>query len=226
MCSRIERFRFKDIQYVVKYPDKFDDCEKYPVILFLHGAGTRGNDIEVLLNNPYFRITDAMDDYPFITFAPLCSANTWFDIFGELKEFVCMLIEKDCVDNKRVYLMGASMGGYATWQLGMSMPEYFAAMVPICGGGMYWNAGRLVEIPIWAFHGKKDTTVLMEESLKMVDAVNQYGGNAKITVYPDNGHDAWSDTYANQDVFNWMLEHKKDLVCEWADDYKDCDIYG
>lgn len=226
MYSRIERLIFKNMQYIVRYPDKYKVGEQYPVILFLHGAGTRGNNIEVLLNNPYFRITDTIDEFPFITFAPLCSANTWFDIFGELIEFVCMFTGKDYVDSKRVYLMGASMGGYAAWQMGMSIPECFAAIVPICGGGMYWNAGRLVDVPIWAFHGKKDTTVLVEESLKMVDAVNQCGGNAKFTVYPDDGHDAWSDTYANQEIYSWMLEHKKGKVYKPADFYTDSNIYG
>ena len=104
-------------------------------------------------------------------------------------------------------MMGASMGGYAVWQLAMSMPEHFAAIVPICGGGMYWNAGRLANLPIWAFHGGKDKYVLPEESQKMVDAVNENGGRAKLTVYPENAHDAWSDTYKNKQVFLWLLEN-------------------
>ena len=217
---------FKNMQYVVKYPAGYKAGEKYPIILFLHGAGTRGNDIEVLVNHPYFRITDTIDNFPFITFAPLCSANTWFDTFGELIEFVSMFMGKDYVDSKKVYLMGASMGGYAAWQLGMSIPECFAAVVPICGGGMYWNAGRLVDVPIWAFHGQKDTVVLMEESLKMVNAVKQCGGNAKLTVYPNNGHDAWSDTYANPEIYEWMLKHKKEKNHEGDDSYTDRNIYG
>lgn len=104
--------------------------------------------------------------------------------------------------------MGVSMGGYAAWQLAMSMLEYFAAMVPICGGEMYWNAERLVNVPVWAFHGGKDPIVHLEESVKMVDAVNSFGGNAKLTVYPENEHDAWNDTYSNPQVFNWLLQHR------------------
>ena len=122
--------------------------------------------------------------------------------------------------------MGASMGGYGTWQLAMSLPELFAAIVPICGGGMYWNASRLVNIPIWAFHGGKDTTVFKEESIKMVDAVNKCGGNAKITIYPENGHDAWSDTYKNPEVFHWLLSNTNKNSIELIDKYKDSDIYG
>jgi predicted peptidase len=139
---------------------------------------------------------------------PLCHENTWFDMWEQLKEFILYTTTLPNVDKERIYLMGASMGGYATWAMAMSTPELFAAIVPICGGGMYWNAVRLVNVPIWAFHGAKDTTVLPEESKKMVDAVNRKGGTAKLTVYPENAHDAWNDTYRNPEVFEWLLSHK------------------
>ena len=101
------------------------------------------------------------------------------------------------------------MGGYATWQMAMSRPELFAAIVPICGGGMYWNAGRLKDVAVRAFHGKQDYVVLVGESEKMVEAVKRAGGDAQLTVYPENGHDAWTDTYQNPAVFAWLLEQKK-----------------
>jgi predicted peptidase len=100
------------------------------------------------------------------------------------------------------------MGGYGTWQMAMSMPSYYAAIVPVCGGGMYWNAGRIKNLPVWAFHGAKDQTVAVEESVKMVDKINAWGGNAKLTIYPENTHDAWTDTYSNDEVYKWFLEHK------------------
>ena len=99
------------------------------------------------------------------------------------------------------------MGGYAVWQLAMSMPDCFAAIVPICGGGMYWNAGRLAGLPIWAFHGGKDEYIFPEESQKMVDAVSRNGGKAKLTVYPENAHDVWCDTYSNPQVYSWLLSN-------------------
>ena len=118
------------------------------------------------------------------------------------------------------------MGGYTVWQLGMSMPEVFAAMVPICGGGMYWNAGRLANVPVWAFHGAKDPTVFVEESKKMVDAVNACGGNARLTIYPENGHDSWTDTLTNPEVFKWLLEQENKNEIELVDKYTDPKIYG
>ena len=101
---------------------------------------------------------------PFVIIAPLCSENTWFDVFERLQLLVEEIDALPFADCNRICIMGASMGGYATWQLAMSMPERFAAIVPICGGGMYWNAGRLADIPVWAFHGAKDSTVYLEES--------------------------------------------------------------
>lgn len=200
---------FEGMKYIISYPSGFTDEKKYPIILFLHGAGSRGTDISLLKSNPYFLITDKIKDFPFITIAPQCHQDTWFDLFETLEKFVLYFTELECVDTNKVYVMGASMGGYATWQLAMSMPEYFAAVVPVCGGGMYWNADRLVNVPIWAFHGAKDGCVMSEESRKMVDAVNTSGGSAKLTVYPENGHDAWSDTYANPEVFKWLLSNVK-----------------
>ena len=122
--------------------------------------------------------------------------------------------------------MGISMGGYATWQLAMSMPEVFAAIVPICGGGMYWNAGRLANVPVWAFHGKEDPTVLVEESEKMVAAVNKNGGKAKLTVYFGCRHDSWSETYKNPEVFAWLLSNEKNNNSMITDKYNDSQLYG
>ena len=217
---------FNNLQYVVRYPDGFCEGEEYPVIIFLHGAGTRGNDIDALINNPFFKITDNHDKFPFITVAPLCSANTWFDLFETLKDFTVKISREKYTDIKRIYVMGASMGGYASWQLAMSMPEYFAAAVPICGGGMYWNAGRLVNVHVWAFHGGKDNVVFCEESKKMTDAVNRNGGHARLTVYPENTHDAWSDTYSNYEVFEWLLENQNANTSQMQDSYNDSKIYG
>lgn len=122
--------------------------------------------------------------------------------------------------------MGASMGGYAAWQLAMSMPDLFAAIVPICGGGMYWNAARLVNVPVWAFHGKRDPVVFVEESEKMVTAVNRCGGNARLTVYPEKEHDSWTDTYQNWEVFEWMLSKENTNTHKLADDHHDSRRYG
>lgn len=223
---RYEVTQFESIQYITRYPDGYQEGKRYPVIMLFHGAGGRGDDLQVLRDNPFFRITDQYEDFPFVSVAPLCNANTWFDLFETLKRLVVKVSREPYTDVKRIYLIGASMGGYCTWQLAMSMPEYFAAIAPICGGGMYWNAARLVNVPVWAFHGKQDGAVFCEESEKMVKAVNDNGGHAKLTIYPENGHDAWNDTYGNPEVFRWFLSCENSNAAEMVDIYHGSDIYG
>ena len=221
----MQELQLGKLRYVIRYPEDFSENKKYPVIIFLHGAGTRGDDISKLVSNPFFALTEKHKKFPFVCVAPLCSENTWCDMWEHLEKFVMEIVRLPFVNQKCIYLMGASMGGYATWQLAMSMPEYFAAIVPICGG-MYWNAGRLINVPVWAFHGAKDTTVLLEESVKMVEAVKNHDGDAKITVYPETGHDAWSDTYSNPEVFSWLLQHQNKNNNDCCDGYNNPDIYG
>ena len=207
---RYESKSFGYLNYLIRYPADYREKETYPAILFLHGAGGRGSDLEHLKTNPYFQITDNYLDFPFITFAPQCHMDTWFDLFETLIRLAESIASRPDVDKSRVYVMGASMGGFATWQIAMSRPDLFAAIIPICGGGMYWNAGRLKDMPVWAFHGKLDDTVFVEESEKMVAWMRRYGGNPKLTIYPENGHNAWSDTYGNKEVFRWLLAHKRE----------------
>lgn len=221
----MDELKLGKLTYLVKYPEGFSKTEKYPVLLFLHGAGSRGTSTDTLRNNPFFKCIEPLN-LPFVIVAPLCSENTWFDLFEHLKELVKEVARLPYTDEKRIYLTGNSMGGYGSWQLAMSMPEYFAAIVPICGGGMYWNTGRLVNVPVWAFHGGIDGCVLPRESEKMVEAVNKAGGNAKLTIYPEAGHDSWTPTYSNPEVFEWMLQHESNCTVELKDEYSGADIYG
>jgi len=223
---KIEYSQFKELPYLVGFPDNYVEGEKYPILLFLHGAGTRCGDITKLPNNIFFKLEAAKEDFPFIVVAPLCDANlTWFDYLKTLKELVIDVAARDYLDAERFYVMGNSMGGYGTWQLAMSMPDMFAAIAPVCGGGMYWDSMRLTEMGVWAFHGALDKTVLLEESQKMVDGINKRGGNAKLTVYPDREHDSWTPTYSNPELYRWLLTHKKvDKVT--SEDYSDQKAFG
>ena len=224
---RFEEKKHKEIEYLVRFPKNYEEGKKYPVLIQIHGAGGRGYSYEESKTHTFFTITEQMQDFPFVVAAPICPGadDTWFDHFQSLKSLIIEVIKSDYADTERIYLMGGSMGGYTVWERGMSMPQLIAAMVPICGGGMYWNARRLVNVPIWAFHGAKDPTVLVEESIKMVEAVNKRGGNAKLTIYPENAHDAWTDTYSDPEVYAWLLTNKnentKALVNEYSKNVKD-----
>lgn len=218
--------KFETLEYLVRYPDGYDENKTYPVIMFLHGAGGRYLGANAQKQNPFFIITEKYENFPFVCVAPSCNADTWFDLFETLRKFVKFIASESFTDTKRLYLLGPSMGGYGTWQLATSLPEYFAAIAPICGGGMYWNAGRLVNVPVWAFHGALDATVYLEESEKMVNAVNASGGKAKLTVYEDVYHDSWNNAYANPELFDWLLSHENENANEIKDEYKGSDIYG
>ncbi|MBO5213498.1 MAG: prolyl oligopeptidase family serine peptidase [Clostridia bacterium] len=222
-----KEFKLGKLRYVIHYPDGFAPDKPHPVLFVLNGAGSRGNDItpcvnvrSVTLGAPNF------PEYPFVTVVPLCHTDNWFDLFEHLEDLVRLIASQSYTDRKRIYMMGASMGGYATWQLAMSMPEYFAAIAPICGGGMYWESGRLANVAVWAFHGGKDPLVLCRESEIFVETINLRGGNAKLTVYPENAHDAWTDTFSNPEVYQWFLSHEKTEAAPMSDEFRDSVKFG
>ena len=217
---------FQGMKYLLQFPEGASDEKAHPVLILMHGAGTRGEDLGNLKENPFFAITKNHKAFPFVVAAPLCNKDTWFDLFETVNAFAVHISKQSFAEPQRIYLMGASMGGYAVWQMAMSNPGLYAAAVPICGGGMYWNAPRLASLPIWAFHGDKDTVVRTEESQKMVSQVNAAGGNAKLTVYENCGHDAWSETYGNIEVFQWLLGHKRTGISTDGPGFQDSNIYG
>lgn len=160
-------------------------------------------------------------------FAPLCSRDSWFDVFEQLQDFVKMVAAHPAVDANRLYLVGNSMGGFGSWQLAMTMPEYFAALVPVCGGGMSWNAKRLMNIPVWAFHDKDDKTVPPELSVFMVEKLIKVGGNAKLTMLDNTAHNSWDYAYAQQELFDWMLEQRNvDTPVGQDTEYADSKQFG
>ena len=215
------------LQYVLRFPKNFSEENTYPVILYLHGSGSRGKSVEAFTQADAFTLTEKHDPFPFLYVAPMCPPDTtWYDWMQDLKNLLQEISALPYADTNRIYGTGASMGAYGIWQLAMSIPETFAAILPICGGGMYWNAKRLINVPVWAFHGVKDKTVAFEESQKMVDAVNKNGGNAKLTAYPDNFHNAWTDTYSNPEVFAWLLEHTNQNDQDTSDVYTDAVKFG
>ena len=153
--------QFDNIRYIVSKPLGFKETERYPTVIFMHGAGTRGDNIEKLSRNPFFKDHNILLKEAII-YAPLCSEDTWFDIFESVRRFARFVSENKNTDKSRLYLVGASMGAYAVWQMLRSDPELYAAAIPICGGGMYWNA----EKKMW-FRKSKKSLFLLKNSVKM-----------------------------------------------------------
>lgn len=210
----------ENLGYVCHKPDIEG---KMPLVISIHGAGGRGDDLSLLedsvvLNNAVKFVGDKA-----MIVAPQCHAKYWFDLFEILTEFIDEMRNLPFIDKDRVYITGGSMGGYTTWQMCLSHPEWFAAAVPVCGGGMYWAAAGLKGLPIWATHGALDTTVLPEETVHMVKQINLKGGNAKITIFADATHDAWTPTYTDPKIWEWMFEQKRgsaEAVSDTTDELK------
>ncbi len=194
-------------RYLLHLPKGYERGRKrWPLLLFLHGAGERGRDLELVKKHGPPRLIAEGHEFPFIVVSPQCPARQWWsnDVLSALLDEI---IANYRVDERRVYLTGLSMGGYGTWGLACEHPERFAAIVPICGGGNRLLAHALKHVPVWAFHGAKDDVVPVAESEKMVAAVKAAGGRAKLTIYPDAGHDSWTATYANPALYKWLLRH-------------------
>ncbi len=196
--------------YKIAYPNDFNEREKYPVLFFHHGAGERGEDISLMdVHGPCKEIKKGREFPCIVVSAQVKAGQTWFDKFESLQALIRSLVDKPYVDKSRVYLSGISMGGFASWQLLMTMPNVFAAAVICCGGGMAWNAYEIKDIPIWAIHGALDNTVPAERSIEMVKEINTLGGNAKLTIMADKAHDCWTDTFSDDTVYAWLFAQKK-----------------
>lgn len=195
------------LAYVPKDYDK-DKDKKWPLIVFLHGAGERGTDIEKVKVHGPPKIAEAKE-LPFVIVSPQCPPERWWDV-PVLSMWLDNVMTKYRVDPDRVYLTGLSMGGFGTWSWAEAQPKRFAAIAPMCGGGDAFRARALRNMPLWCFHGEKDPTVPIRASEEMVDAVKKAGNaDVKFTRYPEAGHDCWTVSYDNPELYEWFLQHKR-----------------
>jgi predicted peptidase len=199
-----------EINYLMFLPKEYSKMGPgSPMIIFLHGSGERGNNLEKVKAWGPPAIVEKNPDFPFIVLSPQCPENEWWNPYL-LKGMIDDVLANYNVDKSRVYLTGLSMGGFGTWELAMAYPEYFAAIAPICGGGNPFLAFQLKNTPVWVFHGMKDDAVPEQESAKMVDALKKIGADVTYTVLPEGGHvDAWVYAYGEAGLFDWFLKHKK-----------------
>lgn len=178
--------------------------KKFPLLLFLHGSGERGSDLDKVLIHGPPKLIAAGKDFPFIVVSPQCpEQQTWnTDVLSRLLD---ELQKEHAVDSRRIYVTGLSMGGFGTWSLAASTPFRFAAIAPICGGGRPEWSYQLKNLPISVYHGDQDQGVKLERSQEMVDAIKAAGGDVQLTVYPGVGHDSWTQTYDNPKFYEWLL---------------------
>lgn len=205
--------------YLVQLPKEYrEDGPAWPLVVFLHGSGERGSDLQLVARHGPPKLVAQGREFPFILVSPQCPEFGWWSA-ASIDVFVEQLSRRYHVDRQRVYLTGLSMGGFGTWDAAGLNPARYAAIAPICGGGELPPAilgERLKNLPVWAFHGAKDPLVQPAFSQERVDAVNAAGGHAKLTMYPDAGHDSWSETYANPAFYEWLLAQKRPALANSA----------
>lgn len=200
--------------YLLYLPQDFkqDTKQRWPLIIFLHGSGERGDDLSKVKIHGVPKIVDKLienkQNFPFIVISPQVPADEDWDV-DTLDAMLDDVLKRLPIDRDRVYLTGLSLGGHATWRWASKRPERFAAIAPVCGAGVRSHACRLTHVPVWAFHGDQDSVVPYMASDSMVTAVQACGGDAQLTTYIGGGHDAWTKTYENQKLYDWFLQHKR-----------------
>ena len=216
-------------RYRLLRPEALEPGKRYPLVLFLHGAGERGSDntsqlkyLPTWLAEPPLR-----QQFPCFVVAPQCRAEHRWSPFdwsdktssplaaeptADLAAAIAALdavCQEEPIDESRIYLTGLSMGGYGSWELAARQPERFAAVVPICGGGDEAQAAKIAHLPIWCFHGAADQVVPVERSRSMIAAIKAAGGSPKYSELPGVGHDSWTPAYRDSGLLEWLFAQRR-----------------
>lgn len=201
------------LDYLLHLPEGYAAPEnagkQWPLLIFLHGAGERGADLERLKVHGPPKAIEAGRKFPAIVISPQCPTDSWWSE-EPVPELIDHAEKTYRVDADRIYLTGLSMGGYGTWAFASRAPDRFAAIVPICGGGVPYQMRKLTGLPIWAFHGRKDTAVPFEETERLVKALERAGSTSvTFTAYPEAGHDSWTAAYETPALWEWLFAQKR-----------------
>ena len=222
--------------YRIMYPPDFDENSTYPLLLFLHGAGERGNDNEKQLVHgaSFFADPPNRKDYPAVVVFPQCPEGDWWARKEEFEDpdgkriftfyskgspnpamrlvlgLLDELVKATYIDADRVYLGGLSMGGMGTFDLLSLRPKTFAAAFPICGGGNPKTARKISRVTsFWIFHGAEDKVVDPEYSILMAEAIKKHKGKVKLTIYPGTGHNSWNNAFAEPELLPWVFSNRR-----------------
>lgn len=235
LASRFEARQYQDesgniLLYRLLKPKTIDERNQYPLVLFLHGIGERGDDNSAQLKwgVKNFATDENMEKYPCFVAAPQCPLDDfWVSALQELSSPYTMtekptesmrmaleiveVLEREYpqIDPQRIYVTGLSMGGFGTWDAVQRKPDLFAAAAPVCGGGDVTQAERIAHIPVWVFHGAEDRLVIPKWSRDMIGALKEAGGNPKYTEYPGIGHQSWIEAYSDPGLFEWLFSQKR-----------------
>ena len=201
----------RSVNYLLYLPDGYhqDTLKKWPLLLFLHGSGEKGDDLAKVKKHGPPKLIDQGKKFPFIVISPQAASRERGWSNADLYALLLDCKQKYRVDTDRIYLTGLSMGGFGTWSLAIEHPQEFAAIVPICGGGDTTDIWKLRHTAVWGFHGAKDNNVPLALDQKMISTLQIYNPSAKLTIYPEAEHDSWTETYNNDSLYQWLSLQKK-----------------
>lgn len=201
------------LKYILTTPTAFDKSESLPLVVFLHGAGERGEDLNALKRYCIPKLFTQNQDFGglrAITLSPLCpQERTWYDYKWEVISLIEAVASEYNVDRNHISICGISMGGFGTWEIALQVPELFSAVAPICGGGMNWRGWYLRNVPIRVYHGRRDDVVPLSQSEAMVNSIRLQGGNVEFTIYDDLGHCCWDRAFEETDLISWLISTSK-----------------
>ncbi|WEK59862.1 MAG: PHB depolymerase family esterase [Candidatus Microbacterium colombiense] len=200
------------LRHLIHLPDDYDadPGRRWPLVLFLHGAGERGSDLDLAALHGPPMLADAGHEFPFILVTPQCAESSqWVTELSTLSVLLDEVVAEHRVDPHRVSVTGLSMGGFGTWSLAVRYPDRFAAIAPICGGLWLQSAAPIRHLPVWAFHGDADDVVPVAATEQIVDELRSLDADVRFTRYPGVGHDSWTETYDDPELYDWLLSHRR-----------------
>ena len=209
--------RSHQLKYLIYLPKDYL-TKKYPLVLFLHGAGERGTNLKDIEIHGLPKLVKNGKKFPFIIIAPQCPLNLWWsdplpvDLLSKLVNDIVM---KYGIHKNNVFCTGLSMGGYGTLALSIKNPKLFSAIIPICGGvdiKNFFDILNLKDLPIWLFHGDKDEVIPLENSQNIYKVLKLVNKNIKLTVYKGVDHNSWDRAYDDNELYKWMLSHKETSI--------------
>ena len=209
--GELETVNYETLRYYLYFPEDYNDkTDDFPLLLFLHGGGEAGADIESLqINGPPKMIVEGKE-FPFLILAPQLPYKRRFWNTNAIMQLLENIISDHRIDRRRIYLTGLSRGGTAAWELAAQYPDTFAALAVVCGMTPLPYASWIDKnMPIWVFHGEEDKVISISESEAMVSKLQDMGYEVSFTKYPNVGHDSWTLAYNNEELYNWLIKQKR-----------------
>lgn len=200
-----------DLPYLLHRPRDHAAREDWPLVLFLHGSGERGDDLSLVAREGLpRRLADGLD-FPAVVLAPQCpQGHVWAQHFDAVMALLARVSEAERVDPDRVVVTGLSLGGASACHLVSTHPERFAALAPMCGPwSWYYVTPAMARLPLWAFHGDTDAVVSVEDSRRLVARVRELGGVARLSEYPSVGHDVWRPAFDDPELLTWLVTQRR-----------------